>query len=174
MKRIVIIGSSSSGKTTLAKELSHKLNIQHKELDSFYWEPNWTEADPKIFRERVDCFTKQSNWITDGNFSQVQDLVWSRATTIIWLDYPFNIIIRQFFKRSIIRSFKKEELWNGNRETLWNSIIRPKSLLAWILKTYRRNKKRFSSLMESTEYPHAQFIQLKHPKETNIFLESFK
>lgn len=172
MERIVIIGSSSSGKTTFAKSLSEKLDIKHKELDFFYWEPNWTEATPENFRNRVDEFTSQSTWITDGNFGQIRDLVWARATTIIWLDYPFKIIMKQFFKRSIIRSFKKEELWNGNRETLWNSILRPKSLLVWILRTYRRNKKCFSVLMESTEYSNAKYIQLKHPKETEQFLKN--
>lgn len=170
MEKIVIIGSSSSGKTTLAKSLAKKLNIEHKELDSFYWEPNWTEASAEDFRNRVDQFTVQDKWITDGNFSQVRDLVWGRADTIIWLDYPFHIIIRQFFKRSITRSITKEELWNGNRETIWNSILRPKSLLVWILKTYRRNKRRFSDLMESDEYPNARFIRLKHPNETESFL----
>ncbi len=170
MKRIVIIGSSSSGKTTLGKALSKKFNIEHKELDLFFWEPNWTQADDETFRKRVDPFTAQEDWITDGNFSQVRDLVWGRATSVIWLDYPFHIIIRQFFKRSIIRSFKKEELWSGNKETLWNSILKSDSLLVWILKTYKRNKKRYSALMESTDYPNIKFIRLKSPKETEQFL----
>ncbi len=94
MKRIVVIGSSSSGKTTLGKALSKKFNIEHKELDLFFWEPNWTQAEDKSFRKRVDPFTAQETWITDGNFSQVRDLVWGRATTVIWPDYPFHIIIK--------------------------------------------------------------------------------
>jgi adenylate kinase family enzyme len=170
MKRIVIIGSSSSGKTTLGQTLSKRLNIEHQELDFFFWEPNWTQADPESFRQRVDPFTAKETWITDGNFSQVRDLVWGRATSVIWLDYPFHIIIKQFFKRSIIRSFKKEKLWDKNTETLWNSMLRPDSLLMWILKTYKRNKKRYSALMDSKEFPNVKYIRLKNPKETEQFL----
>ena len=173
MQRIVIIGSSSSGKTTLAKILSKKLSLEHKELDFFYWEPNWTEAKTDDFRNRVMPFVQNERWITDGNFSQVRDLVWGRATNIIWLDYPFHIVMKQFFKRSIIRSIRREELWNGNRETLWNSILRPQSLLVWILKTYKRNKKRFSALLQSEEFPHVKYLHLKHPKETKKFLDTF-
>lgn len=172
MKRVVIVGSSSSGKTTLAKSLSKKLNIEHKELDSFYWEPNWTEAAIDDFRQRVDTFTQNKNWITDGNYRSVRDIVWGRATYVIWLDYPFHIIIRQFFRRSIIRSISRQELWNGNKETLWNSILRPQSLLMWILKTYKHNKKRYSDLMQSEEFPHLKYLHFKHPEETKKFLNT--
>ncbi len=41
IQRVVIIGSSSSGKTTLGKKLANKLSITHEELDALYWEPNW-------------------------------------------------------------------------------------------------------------------------------------
>ena len=139
MKRIVVIGTSSSGKTTLARKLAKKLHYEHAELDAFYWEPNWTEAKTEVFRQRVNNFSQKENWVVDGNFSAIRDILWKRATHIIWLDYPFHIIIRQFFKRSLIRSLTREELWSGNTETLWNSIFRPLSLLMWILKTYHRN-----------------------------------
>lgn len=172
MQRIIIIGTSSCGKTTLGKALSDKLNIEHQELDYFFWEPNWTEARIDDFRNRVEPFTKKEKWITDGNFGQVRDLVWGRATNIIWMDYPFHIILKQFFKRSLIRSFKRKELWNGNRETLWNSILRPNSLLVWILRTYSRNKKRYSTLMHSREYSHVKFLHLRHPSEAERFLNT--
>jgi RimJ/RimL family protein N-acetyltransferase/adenylate kinase family enzyme len=168
--RIVIVGTSSSGKTTLAKNLSSTLEIPHKELDSFYWESNWTEADPEIFRERIQNFTQKEKWITDGNFFQVKDLVWGRATTVIWLDYPFLHIIKQFFTRSVRRSLSKEELWNGNTETFWNSIFSPNSLLMWILKSYRHNKVRIGTLLKSDEFPGTYFVRLKSPSETQEFL----
>ena len=38
MKKIYIIGAVGSGKTTLAKELSKKLNIKMYELDKVVWD----------------------------------------------------------------------------------------------------------------------------------------
>ncbi len=41
-KRIHIIGSVGSGKTTLAKDLSSKLNIPYYELDNVVWKRHST------------------------------------------------------------------------------------------------------------------------------------
>lgn len=171
MNRVAIIGVSASGKTTLSKKMSKKLNLTHKELDSFYWEYNWNEADSEIFIGRVTDFVKQDRWVTDGNFSQVRELVWGRATHVIWLDYSLLRILKQFFARSIRRSFSKEELWNGNTESLRNSIFKKDSLLFWILKTYRVYGKRYSTLIAAPEHKHIAFVRLKSPEETNTFLK---
>jgi energy-coupling factor transporter ATP-binding protein EcfA2 len=48
-KRIVVVGTTSSGKSTLAKALSERLNLDFIELDALYWEPNWKGADPVTF-----------------------------------------------------------------------------------------------------------------------------
>jgi adenylate kinase family enzyme len=175
MTKIVIIGSSSSGKTTLAKNISKKLDIDHQEARLFFWEENWKESKLEVFRERVNNFTNNDKWITDGNFaSSVSDIVWARADTIIWLDYSLSRTLIQFFLRSIRRSFSGEELWHGNRETLWNSIFRPKSLFLWIITNYKRNRKRFLLLISSKKYPHISFLHFKSPKETESFLSKLE
>jgi adenylate kinase family enzyme len=171
LNRIVVIGTSSSGKTTLAKELGHLLKIEHRELDYFFWKPGWQESSVEEFRQKVDAFTKETKWITDGNFSQVRDIVWSRATHVIWLDYSLKLILSQFFKRSMMRSWKKEVLWGTNQESLWNSILKPNSLLVWILKTYKRNKVRYQELIVSDSFKGVTFIKLSHPRETQDFIK---
>ncbi|MBT3585135.1 MAG: adenylate kinase [Halobacteriovoraceae bacterium] len=171
-QRIAIIGSSCTGKTTLAKELSKRLKIPHQELDQFNWQENWSEAPLEVYRQRVDRLTSQECWVTDGNYRKSRDLVWERATTIIWLDFTLPLILSRFFSRSIRRSFSKVELWNGNRETLWNSILRRESLLAWILKVYEPNRKSFSALMKDPKYGAQNFIHFDHPYQLEKFLQS--
>ena len=51
-RRIVVVGSTGSGKTTVAKRLAGILGAPYVELDALNWEPNWTEAPPNVFRER--------------------------------------------------------------------------------------------------------------------------
>ena len=53
-KRIVVIGTTSSGKSTLAEALAKKIGGDFIELDALHWEPNWVEAPDDIFRQRVD------------------------------------------------------------------------------------------------------------------------
>lgn len=52
-RRIVVVGTSGSGKTTMARRLAERLGYPHVELDALYWEPHWTPAPVEVFRERV-------------------------------------------------------------------------------------------------------------------------
>src|SRR5579871_6058918 len=86
--RIVVVGSTGSGKTTLARHLACRLHLAHVELDALHWDANWVPAPTPIFRERVDAALSGPAWAVDGNYSKVRDIVWPRADTVIWLDYP--------------------------------------------------------------------------------------
>ncbi len=49
-KRIVVVGTTSSGKSMLAKNLADKFRMDFIELDALYWMPNWIETPHEIFR----------------------------------------------------------------------------------------------------------------------------
>src|SRR5262245_40275576 len=53
LKRVVVVGTSCSGKTTFAKELARKLNKKHVEIDAIYWLPDWTGRPEDDFRRLV-------------------------------------------------------------------------------------------------------------------------
>src|SRR5437016_1896693 len=80
--RIVVIGTSGSGKTTQARHLSERLGIPHVELDALHWVPGWTEAPTDALRERVTEALAGDAWLVDGNYSVVRDIVWPRADTV--------------------------------------------------------------------------------------------
>ena len=52
-QRINVVGTTCTGKTTLARRLSEVLGIPHVEMDALYWEPNWTPAPADILAQRV-------------------------------------------------------------------------------------------------------------------------
>ena len=92
LRRVVVIGSSCSGKTTLAKRISGELGIPHIELDAIYWLPNWIERPPEEMRDLTAAAVAQDRWVVDGNYRVVRDIVWEIATTVIWLDYSFATV----------------------------------------------------------------------------------
>jgi len=54
MRRVVVVGTSGSGKTTIARRLAALLGVRHIELDSLHWERGWVEAHPENLRRRVE------------------------------------------------------------------------------------------------------------------------
>ena len=172
-KRIVVIGTTSSGKSTLAQALAENLDLDFIELDALHWEPNWKEADVSVFRERVEHATNSQGWVVAGNYSKVRDLIWERAELIIWLDYPFHIVFWRLLTRTIRRAWTQEELWNGNRESFWGhlKLWSQDSLFHWLFKTYWRRKREIPILLARPEYTHLKLIHFKHPYEAEVWLE---
>ncbi|MEE3719777.1 ATP-binding cassette domain-containing protein [Tumidithrix elongata RA019] len=169
-QRISIVGTSGSGKTTLAKNISQLLQIPHVELDALHWEPNWIEAPDQVFRDRISKALSGDRWVVDGNYSKVRDLVWGSADTVVFLDYPFEIVLRQLLRRTLQRSLNKEELWSGNRESIYKTFFSQDSILLWMLKTYANNRKKYPALLQQPEYKHLSFVHLRSPKMTEAWL----
>jgi adenylate kinase family enzyme len=170
LKRIVVVGVSGSGKTTLAQQLALRLDVPHVELDALFWEANWTPVPPEIFRERVAQALAGDRWVTDGNFSQVRDLTWGRADTVIWLDYGVGIILMRLVPRTFRRIFTRQALWNGNRESFLQGLFSRESIIVWALKTYKEKRQRYLSAQVNPAYAHLDFIRLRTPSETHVLL----
>jgi adenylate kinase family enzyme len=163
-QRIAIVGTTGSGKTTLARSIAQSLQLPHVELDALHWEPNWTTAPLPIFRSRVSEALQGNRWVVDGNYSVVRDIVWARADTVVFLDYSFWVILRRLMRRTLERSLKQEELWSGNRESLQKSFFSQDSIVLWMLKTYQRNRQKYPLLFERAEYTHLSIVHLKSPQ----------
>jgi adenylate kinase family enzyme len=172
--RLVIVGTTSSGKSTLAKQLSEKFNYSFIELDALHWESNWTEAPLEIFRQRVVAATQAERWVAAGNYQVVRDLIWLKADTVIWLDYSLPLIFVRLWKRTWQRWWYQEELWNGNREKLWWHLKfwSEDSLFHWLFKTYWRRKSEYPMLLARSEHQHLKLIHFKHPKEADNWLNN--
>jgi adenylate kinase family enzyme len=173
-KRMVVVGTTSSGKSTLAKRLADQFALSFIELDALHWEPNWHEAPDDVFRRRVDETTHAERWVVAGNYHVVRDIIWPRAEAVIWLDYSFPRVFWQLTARTFRRGVLQEEFVNGNREKLWwhFKLWSEESLYHWLFKTYWRRKREYPLLFAEPENVHLKIIQLKSPKETNEWLEA--
>ncbi|MBN1922322.1 MAG: adenylate kinase [Anaerolineae bacterium] len=174
MQRVNVIGTSGSGKTTMAYRLAQQLDIPHIEMDALFWGPNWTPVPEEVFRQRVAEALSGPAWVIDGNYSRLRTSIWERADTVIWLDYPLAVIMTQLMRRTLRRSMSREELWNGNRESLRKSFFSRDSILLWALQTYGRRRQQYPALFRQPEYTHLTFIRLRSPKASAKWLASVK
>lgn len=165
MKRVVIIGTTGSGKTTLGKIISDKLAIPQVELDALSWLPNWQIKPTEQLRLDAAKALSGDAWVVDGNYSKLRDITWERGDTLIWLDYPFPLVIWRLFKRGLKRSLSREDLWGtGNRETLRGQFLSRDSLFLYAWKTHFPRRKTYPEAIK--QYPHLAVYHLKSPRET--------
>jgi adenylate kinase family enzyme len=172
-RRISVVGTIGSGKTTFARKTSKLLDAPHIELDALNWEPNWVEAPKDLFRERVKKSLQGDSWVADGNYHQVRDIVWSHADTVVWLDYPFRTIIARLTRRTLRRIRTHEKLWNGNREHIRGLFTRD-SVFLWAIRTYRRRRRQYPILLSKPEYRHLKVVRLRSPREATEFLSTLR
>jgi len=171
MKRIVVIGTTGSGKSRLAEELSQRTGLRIIELDALYWGSDWQGVPLELFRHRVEREIRDGGWIVVGNYGQVRDLVWPAADTLIWLDLPFPLVMSRLVRRTVRRAVTKQNLWGtGNTESLVRSFFSRQSILWWAVKTHRRNRQRFTAECGSLAKD-KKVVRLQSPREVKRFVQ---
>lgn len=108
--------------------------------------------------------------MADGNYRAVRDLVWPRADTVIWLDYPLVVNLWRLTRRNIGRIATREELYHGNRETFRSQFLSRDSLLLWAAQSHRRRRREWAALIASGAYPHLAFARFRSPGATDRWL----
>ena len=108
-KKIHIIGSVGSGKTTLAKEISTRLDIPYYELDNVVWLRHKSGDIRRTELEReeyLNIIIQSGSWIIEGVHNE--DWVvncYLNADLIIFLDTKYSIrtyrIIKRFMKQKL-------------------------------------------------------------------------
>jgi adenylate kinase family enzyme len=172
LDRVVVVGTSCAGKSTFAQALSTRLGHEYIELDALHWGRNWQpKPQPEFSRltaEAAECPT----WVAAGNYRSVRDILWPRATTIVWLNYGFLTVLWRALSRTLRRGFTREKLWHGNRESLRRSLFSRDSILVWVITTYHRRRRDLRELRASGAYPHLSWIEFRRPSEAAHYLRS--
>lgn len=169
-RRIAVVGTSCSGKTTLARRLAEQLGCPHLELDAFHWGADWTETPREQFRETIEIQTRQPAWVSCGNYTLLRDIVWGRADTVVWLNYPFSLVAHRALRRTFRRALRREELWSGNRESLRKTLLSRDSILLWVVKTWPRHRRTIPEALAQPRFAHLKVIELTRPQQAEQLL----
>ncbi|MHB8856554.1 MAG: P-loop NTPase family protein [Bellilinea sp.] len=171
-QRIIVVGSTGSGKTTLAETIAQRLGLVHVEIDALHWDPDWREADLWVFRERLSEALAGSAWVVDGNYAKVRDIIWPRADTLIWLELPLAVVLWRLFWRTVRRVVTREELWNGNKETFRGAFFSKDSLLVYVFKSRKKHRQTYPDLFRQPEYSHLRLIHFRTAAQVESWLDT--
>ncbi len=161
MQRIAAVGTTGSGKTTLARQIAQRLAVPFVEEDALAWEPNWTMAPRDVLRQRIAEALSGEAWVVDGNMFSLGHPNLQRADTVIWLDLPLSTILWRLLWRTFRRVTTREELWSGNRERWRVAFFSRDSLLWYALRTFRARRRAYAALFAQAEYAHLTVVRLR-------------
>lgn len=172
--RISVVGATGSGKTNLARQVSKSLSVPHIELDGIYHQPGWTPLPVPEFRARVSEKAAGPEWVIDGNYSDVRDLVWGAADAVIVLDYPRSIVMNRVVRRSLVRAATRRQLWNGNQESFKFLLSKDpeKNIIRWASAAIDTLHERYLTAMKDPRWTGLTFVRLTHPRQAAAFLSA--
>ncbi len=169
---MIVVGTSCSGKTTLARQLSQALGAPHVELDGIHWMPGWQLRPMDEVRQMVGEAAAAERWVMDGNYSAVRDIVWGQATAVVWLNYPFLVVLWRCLRRTIRRAITKEELFSGNRESFRMSFLSRDSIILWAITSHGQIRRKYRRILDGGDFPHLRVIELRGSAEAEALVAS--
>src|SRR2546430_13840192 len=88
MKRVLVIGSGGTGKTTVARRLAQRTGLPLIHLDLLYWRPGWQPTPGEEWHETVRRLVVGERWIMDGNYGGALALPVVASETVVFLPPP--------------------------------------------------------------------------------------
>jgi adenylate kinase family enzyme len=174
LRRVAVIGASSTGKTTLSRELARRLRVPHVELDALHHDPGWQEAPAEVMQARVDVALAAApdGWVVDGNYhGKLGTSVLERADTVVFLDLPRRVALRRVLWRTLSRAATRTELWNGNHETFRNAFSRD-SIVWWVIRQHGSYRTTWEPRLE--RLTGVDVVRLRSPHEVRAWLQSIQ
>ncbi len=173
VRRVSVVGTTGSGKSTLARRLAAILGVPYLELDGVNHQPGWEPLPREEFRRIVATRVAADGWVIDGNYSAVRPLVWGRADTVVWLDLPKAVVMRQVTWRTLRRVAGRQQLWNGNRER-WANLLSwnpEESVISWAWHKHAEDRARYSAAANDPANAHLRFVRLASRRDIGRFLD---
>lgn len=105
---INIFGSSGSGTTTLAKELSEHFNCHHIDVDDFMWEPSDPPFSVKRDQQTIQRLFDQAinaypNIVISGALVNIYDTLKSSIDLFIYMNLDIETRVKRINQRELKR-----------------------------------------------------------------------
>jgi len=174
VKRVAVVGCIGAGKSTVARVLGERLDIEVVHLDRLWWQP----GDYKILgAETIASHTMPSDefrqlearivageaWILDGGVANIM-LRLARADTVVFLDHPRWLCLWQLLIR---HNRNRPDYPEGVQESIgWLWL-----LVKWIWRTWPSERRPSVVAAIDKHAGGATVIQLRTRRAVRAFLD---
>jgi adenylate kinase family enzyme len=173
--RIVLVGVSGNGKTTLARRLADELDIAHIELDALCHLPDWKEASDADFRREVAARMTSPGWVVDGSYQRkLGGLTYDHADIVVWLDLPLPVVLYRLVGRALVDIVTQRNLFNGNRQSFRMAFVEKDSLVAYAIKEHFRRRREDPAKLTALAARGIQVVRLRSPSEVERWVAALR
>lgn len=159
-KKIMIIGSPGSGKSTFARKLRDKSGLPLFYLDMIKHKPDRTEILREEFNINLAEIVKMPEWIIDGNYQRTLEVRMEKADTIILFDLPTEVCLDGAKARI---GTKREDLpWIETEETFEGEFKQ------WIEDFSEKQLPEIYSLLE--KYRDKEIVVFRSREDADVFI----
>ena len=94
MKKVIIIGSPGSGKSTFARRLREKTGLPLYYLDLIWHRSDRTNITTEEFDRRLMAILREDQRIIEGNYLRTLEIRLQACDTVFLLDYPVDVCLQ--------------------------------------------------------------------------------
>jgi len=99
-RRVLVVGASGGGKSTLSRKLSGLLDLPYISMDrEFFWLPGWKLRDRAEIGAMIADAVAGERWIMDGTSPGTLPLRLPRTDVVIWLRMPRLLCLSRIVRR---------------------------------------------------------------------------
>ncbi|RYG58365.1 MAG: AAA family ATPase [Alphaproteobacteria bacterium] len=167
MKRVLIVGTSGVGKTTLGLQIAQVTGLPNIHLDILAWTKGWVRKPQDDFERELDEALAGEAWVIDGNYIKSLPQRAGRADTLILIDLPlWHCLVRVFRRWWKNRGKQRLDLPEGCLEPL------PWTFLKWVLSAPPRHQQVWHDVAAAN--PHVRFYHFTSARQVDDFVKELK
>ncbi len=165
MKRILIVGSPGSGKSTLSRLLREKLNYPILHLDRVFHIDNERQISRQALIDKITEFVNANpNFIIDGNYSSTLEYRMQFSDTVIIMDMDTDLCLRNIEERRISGQIRSD-MAPG-----FDKAIEDPGFADYVRSFKKDHFLKLISL--KNKYPNLQYHILKNYEEVQTFVKT--
>ncbi|HBF31284.1 AAA family ATPase [Rhizobium sp.] len=108
--RVLVVGCSGGGKSTLSMKLCQRFGLQFISMDrDIFWLPGWKARTREEQRALITEKIIEDRWLMDGSNSSSFDLRLPRTDIVLWVRMPRWLCLLGVYRR-LIKNYGKSRM----------------------------------------------------------------
>jgi adenylate kinase family enzyme len=157
VRRVIIYGSSGSGKSVLASELQSLGLEPHVEIDLLAYDDD-VHVEQAILRERFAASIAGDAWVVEGMHRDQIETAIPGADAFVWIDLPRRVIAYRLVTRTFRHAITRRPR-HGRRTSVRALLDRD---LPFIVKSVRNVPRRQAHARQLVELSYERHVKVVH------------